>query len=112
MECVVFNHRKEELTTGFKIENAGKLGKRRTGRTVSIPSDEEMRVAPAELSAALWEVLVDRYNRSQLFAIRHVVQEVRSEGQDTKIVLVQGPPGTGKTSTVRHSILYFVWLLR
>jgi hypothetical protein len=60
-------------------------------RTVSAPSEEEIKIPPAELSPALWEQLYSKYNRSQLFAMRHVVQEVSVGGQDTKVVLIQGP---------------------
>lgn len=71
------------------------------GRVAEIPEDVQSILKPDSVPDYLWRQLVDQYNRSQLFAIRYVVELQREDmKQDTQISLIQGPPGTGKTKTI------------
>jgi senataxin len=71
------------------------------GRVAEIPEDVSAILKPESVPDFLWSQLVDQYNRSQLFAIRYVVELQREDmRQDTQISLIQGPPGTGKTKTI------------
>eukprot|EP01035_Chromulina_nebulosa_P018203 gene18203-23865_t len=51
------------------------------------------------ISKELWKCLYNQYNRSQLFAIKYISDQI-NDSEDTRIALIQGPPGTGKTSTI------------
>jgi superfamily I DNA and/or RNA helicase len=68
------------------------------GNIIKIPPMNEITI-PVGLSTRLWKTLKEKYNESQLFAIKYVVDQFEKQ-QDTRIALVQGPPGTGKTSTI------------
>lgn len=72
------------------------------GKVVPIPNKEEdcMIQPPRTVTATLWQSLYDRYNNSQLFAIKYVVEAFDSS-QDTRVCLVQGTSvcvGLGRSS--------------
>lgn len=58
------------------------------GKVIDIP-DKDAITQPRTISDAMWRTLVARYNNSQLFAIKYVVESFDSS-QDTRICLVQG----------------------
>jgi hypothetical protein len=50
---------------------------------------------PPQLSTTLWDIYCRKFNYSQLYAIKHVVEMDFRTSQDTHVTLIQGPPGTG-----------------
>jgi superfamily I DNA and/or RNA helicase len=68
------------------------------GKIIKTPSFNEI-TEPSGLSSKLWNSFCLRYNESQLFAIKYVINQFDYK-KDTRIALIQGPPGTGKTSTI------------
>ncbi len=50
---------------------------------------------PMQLSTNLWDLFCRKFNYSQLYAIKHIVQMDFGSSQDTHVALIQGPPGTG-----------------
>lgn len=71
------------------------------GNIVNIPIEDLSQdvIESMGISYNLWKKLRMRYNTSQLFALRYVL-EMLQEPEANGIALIQGPPGTGKTSTI------------
>lgn len=61
------------------------------GKVIPIPHKEDVALtqAPRTVNDGLWQLLYHRYNNSQLFAIKYVV-EAFNFSQDTRVCLVQG----------------------
>jgi hypothetical protein len=60
------------------------------GKVIKIPPKSELYPClPHGLSQEMWEVLYQRYNASQLYAIKYIVEKFESH-QDTRISLIQG----------------------
>lgn len=68
------------------------------GKLKEIP--ENVTEVPANICPVLWNRYCTNFNKSQLFALKYIIDDSNANRSDTKISLIQGPPGTGKTSTI------------